>query len=107
MTQAADDLPRAPRRVRARAAFATWRPFGLVVLVLLVTSVAIAVVEWSEDGFRSPRGDWHLDAAAGDSAVVGDALGTVTLVDRDRKKGDKKTRWARYHFTSAGRGTAC
>jgi len=88
--------PRPPRRVRAATALATWGFFGALCTAALVVALLGGVCALGDDGFRSPRDDWRLDAAA----PRGAALGTITAVDQDRSKG-RPARYARYAFSFA------
>ena len=86
--------PRPPRRVRAATALATWGFFGVLCTAAVVLALLGGVCSWSDDGFRSPRDDWRLDAAAPREL----ALGTITAVD-DRGTGGHAANRARYSYS--------
>src|SRR5262245_8185391 len=87
--------PRPPRRVRKATALATWGVFGTLCTWALVMAVLAGVLMWGDDGFRSPRDDWRLDAAE----ARGLALGTITTVDVERGRRGQETNRARYSYT--------
>ncbi|MGE3172720.1 MAG: DUF3592 domain-containing protein [Planctomycetota bacterium] len=79
--------PRPPRHVPWRLALQTWGVLGAFATAMLVVSLVALAVMWAEDGFRSPRDDWRLDAGPAEVAEA-----RVTQVRHRRNKHGRVTR---------------
>ncbi|MCY2956504.1 MAG: hypothetical protein NT107_05645 [Planctomycetota bacterium] len=72
-------LPVPPRLVRAAAARATWREFGLLATLALTITTGIGIYICKTDEWRTPRSDWWLDQES--QQTVGTIKTTEQLAD--------------------------
>lgn len=94
------EWPQPPRHAKWSVAAQTNEAWGLAAGLMLTGSLILLVVEWSHDGFRSPRADWRLDACESPATAIARVEAIERIVGPDGKPIDRVR--VRYSFDDGG-----